>query len=76
MYCLRQQKVTGLMKYKNETFVAIYSSLNGNAISVIEDNTFKNLPILNICQYYLILFIEKYVPYMTIHVVGNALFSI
>ena len=34
------------MKYKNETFVAIYSSLNGNAISVIEDNTFKNLPIL------------------------------
>ena len=46
MYCLRQQKVTGLMKYKNETFVAIYSSLNGNAISVIEDNTFKNLPIL------------------------------
>ena len=46
MYCLRQQKVTGLMKYKNETCVAIYRSLNGNAISVIEDNTFKNLPIL------------------------------
>jgi hypothetical protein len=32
------------MKYKNETFVAIYRSLADNAISVIEDNTFKNIP--------------------------------
>ena len=46
MYCLRQQKATDLMKYTHETCVATYWNLGHNAISLIEDNTFNNLPIL------------------------------
>ena len=47
--CKTEQKATDLIKYKHKTFVdyfCIYRELHYNEISVIENNTFNNLPSL------------------------------
>ena len=43
---MTEQKATGLIKYKLKTVVYYLKALQYNDISVIENNTFNNLPSL------------------------------
>jgi hypothetical protein len=66
MYCLRQNIKLQIQSIINIShLLTIYRWLNNNAISVIEDNTFNNLPNLQICEHHLV---QKYKHIMHIYI--------